>query len=35
MLTDINELNSTQASYLQTWFGDGVFTLNSGGLVVD
>ena len=34
-LTDVNELNSTQASYLQTWFGDGVFTLNSGGLVID
>lgn len=35
MLTDNQELTTIQTSNLLTWFGDGAFTLNSGGLVID
>lgn len=35
VLTDTNILNSIQISNLSNWFGEGVFVLNSNGLVVD
>ena len=34
-LTDATPLTGIQTAYLSTWFGNGVFILNSGGLVVD
>jgi hypothetical protein len=35
VLTDVNALTGIQTSYLSTWFGEGVFVLNSSGLVID
>lgn len=35
VVTDVNEITGIQASELTTWFGSGVFRLNSGGLVID
>lgn len=35
VLTDTNALTGIQTSYLSTWFGEGVFVLNSSGLVID
>ena len=35
VLTDITAMDGIQTAYLATWFGDSVFTLNSGGLVID
>ena len=35
VVTDATEITGIQASELTTWFGSGVFRLNSGGLVVD
>ena len=35
VLTDVNQITGIQASELTTWFGSGVFRLNSGGLVID
>ena len=35
VLTDNNTLTGIQTSYLSTWFGEGVFVLNSNGLVID
>jgi hypothetical protein len=34
-LTDATPLTGIQTAYLSTWFGDGAFILNSGGLVID
>ena len=34
-LTDAQPLTGIQTAYLSTWFGDGAFVLNSGGLVID
>jgi len=31
----MTDMDGIQTAYLATWFGGGVFTLNSGGLVVD
>ena len=35
VLTDAESLTGIQTSYLSTWFGEGVFVLNSSGLVID
>jgi hypothetical protein len=35
VLTDVTPMDGIQTAYLATWFGDSVFTLNSGGLVID
>lgn len=35
VITDNQEISNIQASELTTWFGSGVFRLNSGGLVID
>lgn len=35
VITDGTEISGIQASELTTWFGSGVFRLNSGGLVID
>ena len=35
VLTDAETLTSIQVSQLSTWFGEGVFVLNSNGLVID
>jgi hypothetical protein len=35
VLTDQSTLDSIQVSQLSTWYGEGVFVLNSNGLVID